>query len=300
MQFMIKSLSILMPSYNNSCYPLVEALHKQAESININGFKYEIIVADDGSTDLSIIKQNERINELDNCRYITRKENVGRAAIRNFLAHEAKGEYLLFLDSDRRVCRNDFISRYIELDGTEVGCGGLSIGGDPQLLQHNLRYRMEKKYEPRNTAANRQMREYQNFNTSNFITRRDILINIPFDERFRRYGYEDVMWGKQLHDNNIRILHIDNPIMLDDFETNEDFVRKMETGMQTLHQFREELSDYSSVIKAEEKLNKLHLTALYKLLFNASKNFIRKNLSGKHPAVPLLNIYKLGIFINIK
>lgn len=297
---MIKSLSILMPSYNNTCYDLVEALHKQAESINCSDFKYEIIVADDGSTDLSAVEQNTKINELSNCRYIIRKENAGRAAIRNFLARQAKGEYLLFLDSDRRVCNNDFISRYMELDGAEVACGGLRIGGDAGQLSHNLRYRMEKKYEPRNTASLRQQREYQNFNTSNFITRRDILINIPFDERFRRYGYEDVMWGKQLHDNNIRIWHVDNPIMLDEFETNDDFVRKMETGMQTLHQFKRELRDYSSVIKAEEKLNRLHLTALYKLIFYASKNFIRKNLAGKHPAVPLLNIYKLGIFINIK
>lgn len=297
---MIKSLSILMPSYNNTCYDLVEALHKQAESINCSDFKYEIIVADDGSTDLSAVELNTKINELSNCRYIIRKENAGRAAIRNFLARQAKGDYLLFLDSDRRVCNNDFISRYMELDGAEVACGGLRIGGDAGQLCHNLRYRMEKKYEPRNTASLRQQREYQNFNTSNFITRRDILINIPFDERFRRYGYEDVMWGKQLHDNNIRIQHVDNPIMLDEFETNDDFVRKMETGMQTLHQFKEELHDYSSVIKAEEKLNKLHLTALYKLIFNATKNIIRKNLAGKHPAVPLLNIYKLGIFINIK
>lgn len=289
-----------MPSYNNTCYTLAEALHKQAESICCSDFKYEIIVADDGSTDLNAVEQNSRINELPNCKYIIRKENAGRAAIRNFLARQAKGEYLLFLDSDRQLCSNDFILRYMKLDGAEVACGGLRIGGDDGQLCHNLRYRMEKKYEPNNTARQRQQREYQNFNTSNFITRRDILLKIPFDERFRRYGYEDVMWGKQLHDNNIRILHIDNPIMLDDFETNDAFVRKMETGMHTLHQFREELHDYSSVIKAEEKLNRLHLTALYKLIFNATKYVIRKNLGGKHPAVPLLNIYKLGIFINIK
>lgn len=289
-----------MPSYNNSCYTFVEALHKQAGSINSSGFEYEIIVADDGSTDLSVINQNSRINELDNCRYIIRKENVGRAAIRNFLARQAKGEYLLFLDSDREVCNNDFIKRYIELDGAEVACGGLRIGGNAKILCHNLRYRMEKKYEPRNTASQRQMREYQNFNTSNFLVRRDIMLQIPFDERFRRYGYEDVMWGKQLHDRNIRIRHIDNPIMLDDFETNGDFMRKMETGMHTLHQFKEELHDYSSVIRAEEKLRRLHLNTLYRIIFNATKKAIRRNLTGKNPIGLLLNIYKLGIFINIK
>lgn len=287
-----------MPSYNNECIKFVESLHAQAEKIQDNGFRYEIIVADDGSTDFSFIKKNNGINNIPNCRYIIRKENVGRAAIRNFLAREAKGEYLLFLDSDRKVCSEDFIHNYIITDGVEVACGGLRIGGDPQELRHNLRYRMEKKYEPHNTAKDRQQREYQNFNTSNFMVHRDILLKIPFDERFRRYGYEDVMWGKQLHDNGIRITHIDNPIMLDDFETNEGFVRKMETGMRTLHQFVEELDGYSSVIRVAEKLHKLHLGKVFATAFNITKGMMRRNLIGKHPTVKLLNVYKLGVFMN--
>lgn len=287
-----------MPSYNNECRRFVESLYAQAEKIQDNGFRYEIIVADDGSTDFSSIKENKEINNIPNCRYIIRKENVGRAAIRNFLAREAKGEYLIFLDSDRKVCCTDFIRNYIMLDGVEVACGGLRIGGDANALRHNLRYRMEKKYEPHNTADDRGLREYQNFNTSNFMTRRDILLRIPFDERFRWYGYEDVMWGKQLHDNNIHIKHIDNPILLDDFETNEGFVWKMETGMKTLHIFKNELADYSSVIKAAETLKRRHLDRIFSAAFSMMRKTIRKNLTGTHPIVPLLNIYKLGIFMN--
>lgn len=70
---MVKSLSILMPSYNNSCYDLVKELYKQTNNIRNNDFKFEIIVADDGSTDFSFIKLNNRINELPNCRYIVRE-----------------------------------------------------------------------------------------------------------------------------------------------------------------------------------------------------------------------------------
>lgn len=297
---MIKSLSILMPSYNNLCGGFVEELRRQAESIGSDGFRYEIIVADDGSPDPSFTRANSSINKLGCCRYIVRKENVGRAAIRNFLASEAQYEYLLFLDSDRKVCSDDFIRRYVSLENVEVACGGLRIGGDSSCLCHNIRYRMEKKYEPHNTAEGRQAREYKNFNTSNFMVRRDIILSIPFDERFRRYGYEDVMWGRQLHDNNIRITHIDNPIMLDDFETNPGFVSKMETGMDTLHAFNDELRGYSAIIDAADILNKLHLAMPYRLLFNAMRKPIRRNLTGERPIVPLLNFYKLGIFINKK
>lgn len=296
---MIKSLSILLPSYNNCCVDFVSELQRQAESIRSDDFSYEIIVADDGSTDFRFIKQNSSIADMPNCRYIAREKNVGRAAIRNFLAREAKGEYLLFLDSDRRLCSRDFIKHYVQLDGVDAACGGLHIGGNPDALHNNIRYRMEKKYEPHNTAADRSRREYQNFNTSNFIVKRGILLRIPFDERFRRYGYEDVMWGKQLCEHGIHITHIDNPIMLDDFETNPGFVAKMETGMQTLHEFKNELRGYSSVIAAADKLQNIHARQLYRCLFNLLKKPIRSNLTGNRPIVPLLNIYKLGVFVNM-
>jgi hypothetical protein len=47
------------------------------------------------------------------------------------------------------------------------------------------------------------------------------MLNIPFDERIRNYGYEDVLLGKRLKENKIDILHIDNPLILDNYESNE-------------------------------------------------------------------------------
>ena len=81
---MINSLSILIPTYNNVCFELVKTL--QAQAALLSDFEYEILVADDGSTDLSTITANRKINEIENCRYIEREKNVGRSAIRNFLA----------------------------------------------------------------------------------------------------------------------------------------------------------------------------------------------------------------------
>ena len=88
---MINSLSILIPTYNNVCLELVRDLQAQASILSsTNDLEYEILVADDGSTDKNTIEKNCEINELNNCRYIERKENAGRAATRNFLAQEAK------------------------------------------------------------------------------------------------------------------------------------------------------------------------------------------------------------------
>lgn len=128
---MINSLSILIPTYNNVCLELVRDLQAQASILSsTNDLEYEILVADDGSTDKNTIEKNREINELNNCRYIERKENIGRAAIRNFLAKEAKYLWLLFLDSDLKLDNSDFIRNYMLSKGNVI-VGGLKIGGNP-------------------------------------------------------------------------------------------------------------------------------------------------------------------------
>ena len=79
----MNSLSILIPTYNDRCVALVAALHQQAESLAVD---YEVIVADDGSTDADVVADNRRVNELPHCRMIESPHNQGRAAIRNLLA----------------------------------------------------------------------------------------------------------------------------------------------------------------------------------------------------------------------
>lgn len=69
---MINSLSILIPTYNNVCLELVKSL--QAQAALLSDFEYEILVADDGSTDLSTITGNRKINEIENCYYIEREK----------------------------------------------------------------------------------------------------------------------------------------------------------------------------------------------------------------------------------
>ena len=57
-------------------------------------------MADDCSTNQSVREENSQIDTLDGCRVEWREQNTGRAAIRNYLAQVAKGDWLLFIDSD--------------------------------------------------------------------------------------------------------------------------------------------------------------------------------------------------------
>ena len=99
---MKQELSILIPTYNTKCAGLVKALHRQA--MQIEGLKFEILVADDGSTNQKTTTENNReISMLPHCSYLIRPTNSGRAAIRNYLAQSASSEWLLFIDCDVEI-----------------------------------------------------------------------------------------------------------------------------------------------------------------------------------------------------
>lgn len=297
---MINELSILIPCYNGRCKELVESLHSLLRKENsTTGLRYEIIVADDGSTDNDVIEHNRQIDSLDNCRYIIRKKNVGRAAIRNFLAREAKYEWLLFIDCDMIVRDNGYIAKYIHSQESSIIYGGYSVKGDKEKLKGNLRFIYEKKCEANHTCSERKKQPYKDFHPSNFMVRRDIILEHPLDERFRYYGYEDVLWGKTLKNNSIDINHIDNPLSFEKFEDNASFIFKTEEGLATLYRFRKDLEGYSNLIEYAKRLHRFHLTPLAALIHNILSGSIKYNLTGNNPSLLLFNIYKVCFFCNL-
>jgi len=93
-------LSIVIPAYNAS-----ETLERLLASLAKSSFKhFEVVVGDDASN------QQLTVNRLQNSRKITYKlrvvrlaRNRGPAAARNAASKKAKGEILVFLDSDVTV-----------------------------------------------------------------------------------------------------------------------------------------------------------------------------------------------------
>lgn len=287
----MKDISVLIPTYNDVCITLVKALQQQAEALDTS---YEIIVADDGSTNAEAIEKNRLINHIEHCRLIERSENCGRAAIRNFLASQAHYSWLLFIDSDMVVCRDDFLQQYIHSEGYDVVDGGVSIG---KIQKGNLRSIYEKASERHFTAEKRSQSSYRDFHTANFMIRRDLMLHYPFDERFRNYGYEDVLFGKTLEQQGIPILHLDNPLSFEVFESNADFVNKTEEGLRTLYHFRDELKGYSRMLALAQHLTPvIPLIRLWHRIFGGIE---RHHLTGKHPTLFIFNLYRIGYFISI-
>lgn len=296
----VNELSILIPAFNYGCAELVSDLHRQALA---SGIRFEIIVAEDGTTDEKALVQNAALAQFPQCRYLPRQHNAGRAVIRNWLAQQSRHEWLLFLDCDVRLPDERFLERYLTADDTgnaEVVDGGIAIPDMPTLRKCNLRYLYEKASEPQHNSEARQRNPYRSFRTTNFMVRREVMLTTPFDERFLHYGYEDVLFGKQLKNNRKHILHIDNPVVITDLEGNEAFVAKTEEAMRTLHHFQQELRGYSALLTAVENLRHRGLLPLLRLWHKTAGRAVRRNLTGKHPWLRLFNIYKLGYYLNIK
>jgi len=287
-------LSILLPVYNCHCEALVTELQRQCVEC---GTEFEIIVADDGSSVTSYIEHNLRIERLEGVRYITRRQNVGRSAIRNFLISQAQGEWLLFIDGDLTLDNSHFIRRYLQAKSNVV-VGGIRIGGDLNRWKNNLRYRYEKAYEQQNTPQDRQCHATKHFRTTNFLAHKDIMMEHSFDENFVQYGYEDVLFGKSLAMDHISITHIDNPITLDFFESNSEFLDKTEQSLRTLYTFRNQLKGYSQLLETAEKIKKLHLQKLVYAAYFLVGQRIKKHLQGNNPSIFLFNVYKLMYYIH--
>lgn len=294
---MKQELSILIPIYNSDCTSQVAALSRQAEAIE--GLKYEIIVADDGSDrmdDGRWMMDDGQLSAFPHVRFIRREQNVGRAAIRNFLCNEAQYAWLLFMDGDMTIPSDDFVRRWLDADVEQVGYGGYIIGRGEET---NLRYLYERQCEAMHTAEERRKRPFMHFHTCNFLISKPLMQQYPFDERFHHYGYEDVLFGKRLRQAGIRIVHPDNPAGFFDYEDNAHFVSKTEEGLRTLKEFRSDLRGYSQMLTFVDGIHISAVKSVIRLWHRLFSTWERRNLCSEKPSLRLFKLYKLGYFLTL-
>lgn len=102
--------SIIIPVYNVERY-----LQECVKSVLEQSFQnFEIILVDDGSKDNSG-KLCDELSEKNDTIKVIHKENGGLSDARNFGIKEAKGEYLVFLDSDDFWDDTEFLEKLNEI-----------------------------------------------------------------------------------------------------------------------------------------------------------------------------------------
>jgi len=288
-------LSILIPTYNYDCTQLVEALISQS------GSDVEVVVGNDGSSLPEVCDALSRLSGYERVRVVNQTVNRGRSSIRNLLAREAYGDYLLFLDADGIPVRKDFVDNYLKLLPTnDIVCGSVVLSPLSYSKDCSLRYVYERLYERKMTHDRRNLRPYMNFRTFNFLIPRSVMLSCPFDENIVLPGYEDVLLGKLLREKGYKVVHIVNDLANFGIENNEDYLKKVEQQLVTLHSLSNELEGFSSLLATYSRLKAFRMTWLMALLFNHTKKFMRRNLFSPHPSVMLFQIYKLGFFCTLQ
>ncbi len=294
---MKQELSILIPTYNDDCTPVVTALLAQAQAIP--QLSYEIIIGDDGSTNESVITRNNALSRLPHCRVIT-TANRGRAAIRNTLAKAATYPWLLFLDAaHKRIHRDTFLTTYLSTPDTQlVVYGGYELlPPDGALRQANLRYKYERSCTFNRDARRRQKSPASTLNSSNFLAHSDVFRLVQFNEQLTTYGYEDVLLGREMQHKGILIHHIDNPTLLCVYDDNATYLRKTIEAVHTLKQLAAELHDSSRLITLATVIRRLHLRPLVTTIHHHCHHRWTANLTSSHPSLIIFHLLRLSILL---
>jgi len=292
-------LSVLIPIYNFDVVPFVKDLAKQCAGCKID---FEIICLDDGS-EVDFKTKNSILKNETGVIYDELSANTGRSKIRNRLAEKAKYENLLFLDCDSKTNDGQFIARYIaNIDGQSVIYGGRNYTlNKPENPNEYFRWWYGVQRETIATAA-RQKKMYSHFMTNNFCLPKSIYQNIKLDETIKGYGHEDTLFGIELKQKKIHILHIDNPLChigLEDFET---FIRKTEEGIYNLNQLlnQNKVDESIKLLKAYKLVKKIGLEPAIYTYYQKNKSAILKRLQKEKTTLRWFDSYKLGYLVSLR
>ncbi|MBU2639816.1 MAG: glycosyltransferase family 2 protein [Nanoarchaeota archaeon] len=197
-------ISIIIPNYNNK-----ETLNQCLDSIkNLKNPPFEVIVIDDYSTDGSekIVKNPNKLIRLE--------QNGGPARARNIGAKNAKGDFLLFIDSDVLLEKNIII----EIE---------------KILKNKIKAIIQGVYSKRSKhpgICNRFKDIYYNYyfnrNTGDFtktlsthcflIEKELFLVKGGFNENIKNASIEDAEFGKKIDNEkiflgrNVKVTHLKN------------------------------------------------------------------------------------------
>lgn len=287
-------ISVLIPTYNYNVLPLATALHNQCEDV---GIAFEIIALDDASTDETFQKDNDKINTLPYGRFEVMETNLGRSKIRNLLATKAKYGWLLFLDADTFPANPDFISKYVTAisEETAVIFGGISY---PEKTAEHFSLRHKYGMQRESLPLEKRLKNlYRSFITMGFAIKKEVFEKIKFNEQLAGYGYEDSVFAFQLKAEHIPILHIDNPVIHLNLESNEAFINKSQLALQNLLNFYQKGHISANSVKILEKylqLKKYGGLFIIRGFFKLFKKTLLQNLNSPKPSLFLFDLYRLG------
>ncbi len=183
--------TVVLPTFNR--LPVLKECLSALSNQTTKSF--EIILIDDCSTDGT----GEYIKkcDLNNLRYIRLKKRSGPYYARNLGIREAKGEIIIFIDSDVIVFP-DFVEDHIKIHKKR---DDLAVQGMVKHVNNIKKFNMENFYIPNALCL-------RTFITQNASIRRKYLIAVGgFDQFGDQMGYKDVDMGLKLMDLKLKWIY---------------------------------------------------------------------------------------------
>ncbi|OFY61059.1 MAG: hypothetical protein A2V46_01115 [Bacteroidetes bacterium RBG_19FT_COMBO_42_7] len=293
-------ISILIPVND---FDIVALVHSMREGMASVQEFCEILIGDDGSSEE--YKKKYQSAAAENIRVISSEKNIGRAAIRNRMITEAKGDLLLFIDADTmtRGTAETFLNKWLEYIGSErVICGGIlytdSPPGDPDKT---LRWKYGRKKEQQKPGE-RNKHPHASFSTFNVLIDKSIFSKFRFYEELKKYGHEDTLFSYQLKKAGINVLHIDNGLVHEGLETNKEFLTKTKSSIENLSKLYDNVTDkktFSSTVNLLRLfwwLKVFHLTRIFAGFFIRYRDKMEIRLDSSKVSLTLFKLYKISMF----
>lgn len=293
-------ISILIPVND---YDIVALVYSMKDGLEKVPEYCEILIGDDGS---SPEYRNKYLPfEGGAVRIISSEKNIGRSAIRNKLALEAKGDHLLFIDADAMIpgTAEAYLLKWLPMINTaRVICGGTlyneTAPGDPDKI---LRWKYGRMIEQKK-ASERNKHPHSTFSTFNFLIEKSVFSKIRFNEELKQYGHEDTLLGYQLKKAGIDVLHIDNGLLHEGLESNHEFLNKTKLGIENLSQLYDKVTDkkaFSSAVRMlriYNKLSAIRLTRILAGIFIRYRERMEIRLDASKISLNLFGFYKVCMF----
>jgi glycosyltransferase involved in cell wall biosynthesis len=188
--------SVVIPTYNRK--PILEKCLKALENQQYSD--YEIVVVDDGSTDGTVDWLKNNATQFPHVRLFC-QNHLGAAAARNFGVDQARGDTIVFIDSDL-VVTPIFLKAHAEslIQGQQV------LGND-RLFTYGRVINTCNFEDP--TSEPYKLTDFSAayFATGNVAIARHWLIEVGlFDTGFQQYGWEDLELGVRLKNQGLTLI----------------------------------------------------------------------------------------------
>jgi len=109
------------------------------------------------------------------------------------------------------------------------------------------------------------------------------------------YG-NDYIFGAILKSQSTAVIHVDNPVVVNEAEDNEVFIEKTKNALTNLHENykKNKIAKHSiSILKAYKFLEFFYLTSIFLKITAFIKGNLEDNLKAKNPNLFLFDLFRL-------